>query len=136
VRQRPTTIPVVAAFLFVAAGIAVLVGVSLLFQNAVSDRLWELNKPAEAVFRRHAKIFGLFLLLLSASTLFSGVGMLRRRRWAWWYALVLFGVSGAGDLVSLGITGEWLRSGAGVLISIAFLCALMRAPVRNHFDRK
>ena len=135
-RQRPTTIPVVAAFLFVAAGIAVIVGVSLLFQNAVSERLWELNKPAEAVFRRHAKIFGLLLLLLSAGTLSSGVGMLRRRRWAWWFALVLFGVNGAGDLVSLGITGERLRSTAGVLISSAILCALVRASVRNHFDRK
>jgi len=63
-RTRPITIPVVAAFLFVASGIAVIIGVSLLFQNALLDRLWELNKPAEAVFRRHAKIFGLFLLLL------------------------------------------------------------------------
>src|SRR6516225_1563300 len=108
-RQRPTTIPVVAAFLFVAAGIAVIVGVSLLFQNAVLDRVWELNKPAKALFQRHAKIFGLFLLLLSVGTLFSGVGMLRRRRWAWWFALVLFAVNGAGDLVSLEITGDWMR---------------------------
>ena len=135
-RQRPTTIPVVAAFLFVAAGIAVIVGVSLLFQNAVSERLWELNKPAEAVFRRHAKIFGLLLLLLSAGTLSSGVAMLRRRRWAWWFALVLFAVNGAGDLVNLAITGDWLRSVAGVLICSAFLRALVRAPVRHHFDSK
>jgi len=112
----------------------VIVGVSLLFQNALLDRLWELNKPAETVFRRHAKIFGLFLLLLSAIMLLSGVGMLRCRRWAWWFSLVLFAINGAGDLVNLGITGGWLRSVAGVLICSAFLCALVRAPVRRHFD--
>jgi hypothetical protein len=132
--QRPTTIPVVAAFLFLAAGMAMIVGVALLFRNAVLDRLWELNKPAEAVFHRHSKIFGLFLLLLSAGTLVSGVGILRRRRWAWWFALVLFAVNGAGDLVNLAITGDWLRSVAGVLICSAFLRALVRAPVRRHFD--
>ena len=116
-KTRPITIPVVAAFLFVASGIAVIIGVSLLFQNALLDRLWELNKPAEAVFRRHAKIFGLFLLLLSVGTLLSGVGMLRRRRWAWCFAVVLFTVNGAGDLVTLahrkpsaGLSGNQLKT--------------------------
>jgi hypothetical protein len=135
-RKRPITIPVVAAFLFVATGIAVMVGTSLLFQNALLDRLWELNQPAEAVFRRHAKIFGLLLLLLSVGTLFTGVGMIRRRRWAWWFAVVLFTLNGAGDLVNLGITGDWLRSASGVFICSAFLCALVHAPVRRHFDCK
>jgi len=133
-RQRPTTIPVVAVFLFAAAGIAAIVGISLLFQNAVLDRLWELNKPAKAVFERHAKIFGLLLLLLSAGTLFSGVGLFRRRRWAWWFALVLFAVNGAGDVVSLEMTGDWMRSAAGILICSVFVCALVRTPVRHHFD--
>ena len=37
--HRPTTIPVVTAFLFLAAGMAMIVGVSLLFWNGVLDRL-------------------------------------------------------------------------------------------------
>jgi hypothetical protein len=133
-RQRPAIVPVIAAFLFLAAGIAAFVGISLLFRNVLLDRLWDLNKPAEAVFRRHAGIFGLFLLLLSAATLVSGVGMLRGRRWARWFSLVLFAVDGAGDLVNLGITGDWWRSVAGILICSVFLYALLRAPVRRHFD--
>jgi hypothetical protein len=39
---------VVAAFLFVPAAIAAIVGVSLLCQSAFSDHLWELKKPADS----------------------------------------------------------------------------------------
>lgn len=77
-RQRPTTIPVVAAFLFVATAIAAIFGVSWLFQNAFLNCLWELNKPAERAFRARAKTSGLSLMLLSFGFFGSGVGMLRR----------------------------------------------------------
>jgi len=46
---------VVAGFLFVATGIAFVVGGSLLFPNLLMDRLWELNKPARRDVRRYFK---------------------------------------------------------------------------------
>jgi hypothetical protein len=49
--QRPRTVPMVAAFLFAATAIAAVAGVSLLWPNALLDRLWELNKPGAAAFR-------------------------------------------------------------------------------------
>jgi hypothetical protein len=131
--QRPRTIWVVATFLFAATAIAVIVSVSLLSRCPFLDRLWELNSPAEGAFRAHSTVFGLLLLLLSASTFASGVGLLRQRRWAWWFAVVLFTTNGAGDLVSVGITGDWIRSASGVLICSAFLYLLVRAPVRRYF---
>jgi hypothetical protein len=135
VYQRPRTIPVVAAFLFIATAIAAIVGVSLLCQSPFLDGLWELNKPAERAFRAHSTVFGLFLLLLSAGTLISGVGLLLRQRWAWWFAVVLFAINGGGDLVNLGATRDWLKSVSGVLVCAAFLYLLVRTPVRRYFHR-
>jgi hypothetical protein len=133
--QRPKTVPLVAAFLFVATIVAGIVGIALLFRSPLQDRLWELNKPAEAVFRKLGRISGALLLVLATGTLFAGVGLLRRRPSAWWFALVLFAIDGCGDLVNFVMTGDLLRSASGVLISAAFLYALTRASVRRYFSR-
>lgn len=108
---------------------------SLLFPNPLLDRLWELNKPAEAAFRALGRLAGILLLLLAAATLAGGVALRRGRRWAWWFAMVLFAIDGAGDIVSLAVTGDWLRSAAGLVICSTFLCALSRRPVRQFFER-
>jgi hypothetical protein len=131
--QRPRTVPVVAAFLLAATVIAAVVGVSLLFPNAFLDRIWQLNKPAEAVFRASRSISGSFLLLLGAGTCAAAIGLLRRRKWAWWFAVVLFAVDGSGDIVSLIVTGDWFRSASGAVISAMFLYFLCRDAVRNYF---
>ena len=131
--QRPRTIPIVAAFLFAATGVAAIVGVSLLFPNRLLDQLWQLNKPAEAAFRRLGSLSGVFLLLLAVGTFACGVALLQRRRWAWWFAVVLFVINGFGDVVSFAVTGDWLRSVSGVFICSAFLYYLSRCPVRRYF---
>jgi hypothetical protein len=80
----------VAAFLFAATAIAAVVGFSLIWPNALLDRLWELNKPGAAAFRAlGGRISGTALLLLGAGTLAAGIGLLERKRWAWWFAVVL-----------------------------------------------
>jgi len=80
--QRPRAVPIVAAFLFAAAAIAAVVGASLLFPNALLDRLWELNKPAAAGFRALGRIAGVLLLLLGGATLAAAFGLLQRKMWA------------------------------------------------------
>jgi len=130
---RPRAIPIVATFLLAATGVAAIVGVSLLFPNRLLDRLWELNKPAEAAFHTHESVSGIFLLLLAVSMFASGVALLHRRRWAWWFAMVLFTINAAGDVVSFAVTGDWLRSASGVMICSAFLYYLSRRRVRRYF---
>ena len=57
-QQRPKTVPIVAAFLFAATGIAAVVGTSLIFPNRLLDRLWELNRPGAALFHAVGRIAG------------------------------------------------------------------------------
>jgi hypothetical protein len=112
--------------------IAFVVGASLLFPNPLLDQMWELNKPAAASFRAMGRISGVPLLLLGVGAFNAGIGLLRRRGWAWWFAVVLFTVNGAGDLVSFIVTGDWLRSASGVVVAGAFLWCLLTRPVRAY----
>ncbi|HTT65361.1 MAG TPA: hypothetical protein VLX58_19680 [Bryobacteraceae bacterium] len=133
--QRPRTVPVVAAFLFAATAIAAIVGASLLFPHTLLDRLWELNKPGEAAFRTLGWISGVFLLMLAVGTFSAAAGLLRRKKWAWWFAVALFGIDGCGDAVSFFATRDFWRSAAGVVISAGFLYFLSRRRVRRYFEQ-
>lgn len=130
---RPIAIPIVVAFLFTATLISVLVGISLLFPNALLGQLWELNRPAEPYFRALGRASGILLLILGAATLAAGIGLLQRKRWAWLFAVVLFAVNGLGDAISAIVTLDWLRSAAGVGIAAAFLFAFLHSGVRRYF---
>lgn len=129
----PKTVPIVAAVLFAAAAIAVVVATSLLFPNRILEPMWDLNRPAAAVFHAMGRVSGIFLLLPGGAAFAGGLGLLRRRKWAWWFAVVLFGVDGLGDIVSFFATGDWVRSMAGAAISSAFVYSLVRQRVRVHF---
>ncbi len=78
------------------------------------------------------RVPAILLLFLGAGTLVAGVGLLRRKRWAWWFAVVLFLINGAGDVVSAIVTGDWLRSAAGVVLCSVFVWSLNRPPVRRY----
>jgi len=134
--QRPKAVSIVAGFLFAAAAIAGVVGCSLLFPGTRLDRLWELNKPGAAAFHALGRASGVLLLLLGGATLAVALGLLQRRNWAWWLGVVLFAMNAAGDAVSFVLTGDWLRSASGILISSAFLYALVRHPVRRYFTHE
>ncbi len=132
-KQRPKAVLIVAAFLFAATGIAAVVGTSLVFPNKLLDRLWELNKPGATLFHALGRISGVLLMALGIGTTAAGIGMLHRRKWAWWFAVILFGVDGCGDLVALFATGELLRTAVGVAVSATFLYSLTRPRVRWYF---
>src|ERR1041384_6877307 len=107
--NRPLPVTIVAIFLFLATAIAAMVGISLLFPNPLLDRLWEFNKQGAALFRSIGRVSGLFLLALGCGTLAAGFGLLRGRRWAWWFAVVLFAVDGTGDVASYFLVHDALR---------------------------
>ena len=116
-----------------ATAIAAIVGMSLLFPNRLLDRLWELNKPGAAVFHALGRASGVLLLALGAGTAAAASGLLRRKRWAWWFAIALIAVDGCGDALSFFATKDFLRTGVGVAVSATFLYSLTRARVRRYF---
>lgn len=130
---RPITIPIVAGFLIAATIIAAIVGISILFPNRFLDRLWELNKPGAELFKRIGPISGIFLMMLGAGTGAAAYGLLQRKIWAWWFAVVLFVVDGTGDIVAAIMTHDFLRTATGVAISSVFIWALTRDRVRRYF---
>jgi hypothetical protein len=131
--RRPKTIAIVAGFLFAAATVAVIVGISLLFRNPILHRMWELNPAAAPVFHAHGGISGLLLLGLGVATFTAAHSLLRGQEWAWWFAVALFAVNGLGNVISLFATREPVRSVSGIAIASAFLYFLTRARVRRYF---
>jgi hypothetical protein len=103
-------------FLFAAAAIATVVGTSLLFPSRLLDRLWELNKAGEALFHRLGRISGVFLLGLGGGAYLAAVNVLRRKQWAWWFALILFAIDGVGDVIGSFVTRDFMRGGFGAVI--------------------
>src|SRR5581483_2261831 len=97
---KPKSVVLVAVFLFMATGIALVVGVSLIFPNPVTQWLWKLNEPGERAFRAAGRWAGCPLLLLGVGAFATARALLRGRWWAWWFAVVLFVANGIGDLVS------------------------------------
>jgi cytochrome c biogenesis protein CcdA len=132
-QARPKTVPIVAIFLFVATAIAAVVGTSLLFPNSLLDRLWDLNRPAAVVFQALGRIAGVLLLVLGLGIAAAATGLLHRRRWDWLFAIALFAIDGAGDVLALFATGDLLRSALGVSVSATFLYSLTRPHVRKYF---
>jgi len=131
--RRPATVTVVAVFLFLAAAVAVVTGFSLLFPSPFWNRLWDLNRPAYEVFVKLGTVSGTLLAALGVAAGIAGAGLLRGRRWAWWFAVALFSINGLGDLVTLLFTRDLIRGALGVLIAGAFLFCLTRPRVRRQF---
>jgi hypothetical protein len=123
----------VAAFLFAATGVSFIVAFTLFLPNTALDRLWDLNKPGEAAFRAFGTKSAFFLLLLGAGTFAAAAGLLQRKRWAWWFAVLLFSLNACGDLVNWIVTGDARRSASGLLIAAVFLYALSRPDTRRYF---
>jgi len=109
------------------------VGTALLVPGRLLNALATLNPRGMAAFEALGRASGVLLLAVGAGTAAVGVGLLRRRRWAWWLAIALFAVDACGDLVTGFVTREWVRALAGVAISSAFLVALSRPGVRGYF---
>ena len=133
--QRPKAISIIAGFLFTATAVAAVVGTSLLFPGKLLDWLSQFNKPAIAAFQMLGRLSGVLLLALALGTAAAAIGLLQRRTWAWWFAVVLFSVNACGDLVSFYVSGDALRSISGVAICLAFLYALSRGRVRSYFKK-
>ena len=130
--KRPLAVSIVAAFLFAATFIAWLVAAALLHPTQFIEWMFTLNPPAYAAFNALGWMAGVLLFALGCSTLAAAIGLRRARRWAWWFAVILFIVNTSGDVVALFLLRDWLRSGSGVLIGLMFVFALLRSNARTY----
>jgi hypothetical protein len=128
--QRPSAVTAISAVLFAAAAIAFFVSFAILFRVASLDWIWQLNKPGAALFRSIGRAAGVLLLALGVAMAVAARALARGKRWGWWFAIALFTVDACGDLTAGLVTREWIRTGAGVAVSAAFLLALARRDVR------
>ena len=134
--SRPRTVVVVAYFLFAATAIAAWVGTAIFFPGPLLDRMLEWNRPGADLFRKIGPISGLFLWALGVGTFAAARGLLRGRKWAWWFAIALFAINSTGDLISFAVTHDALRTLFGAAVSGAFLIALTRDAVRRYFAQQ
>ena len=132
-RNAAITIRIIAAFSIFATVTAAVTGISLLFPSPFWAPLWNLNPHAREAFQGFGRIAGVLLLFLGGLALATAVGLLRRRRWAWMLAVAVFAVNGAGDVVTLMVTGDILRAGSGIVIAGVFLFLLALPGVRRSF---
>jgi hypothetical protein len=134
--SRPKTILIVASFLFLSSLIASVVGTSILFPNRLLDSLWKLNPEGATLFQAIGPISGILLIALAVGTFAAARGLLRGRRWAWWFGVSLFAVDTSGNIVSYFVIHDALRSATGAIISATFLFFLCRYTVRRYFLRQ
>ena len=132
---RPIPVAIVAAFLWIAMLIGLVVGVALLFAGTFLDRMWVYNRPAHAAFQTVGKTSGVGFLVLGLIVGVTAGGLSCGRRWAWWLAILIFALNGIGDLIGLIATRDLLRSGSGIVIATGFLVVLLRRDVRASFDK-
>ena len=124
-------LPTLAALLFLAALIALITGLALVFPGPIWIPMWNLNREAYESFHHLGWIAIGFLFVLAVVCASAAAGLLLRKRWAWWIALLLFAANGAGDVVSLVRTHEAARFGSGVLIAASFIALLSLPQVRR-----
>lgn len=125
-------IAVLALVMLLAGVIAFLTGSSLIFPSIWWRGLWNLNPAARVAFQTLGDETPYVLLAVAALCVCSGLGLFWRRKWAWWAAIVLFGLNTVGDLIRLLATHEYARYGAGMVIAICFLVLLTLPGVRGQ----
>ncbi|HEY7403349.1 MAG TPA: hypothetical protein VIB39_07500 [Candidatus Angelobacter sp.] len=129
---RPAAITIVAVFLFLATAIAAVVGFSLLFPNPLLNRLWDLNPSGAALFHSIGRVSSLFLLALGCGTFLAARGLLCGRKWAWWFAVILFSVDVAGNVTSYFLIHDPGRTISGAIISLCFVGLLCSRSARAY----
>jgi hypothetical protein len=132
--RGPVTPPLLGAFFVFAAVISAATAVTLLAPGTPLDGMWRI-KPAEyAQLRGMGAWVGAGFVVLCAAAAIGSIGILRRRRWGWWFAVVGIGINALADAarIPMGAVFEGL---IGVTVAGAILLWLTRPPVRALFDR-
>jgi hypothetical protein len=114
--KLPIGMKILIAFFAVAPLISTVAGISLLLPGSFLDKMWELKKADYATMHTYAIPIGLVLLVLGAAMTATFFGLIGRKRWALWSAIVIIGANGISDAASA-IAQHKLENLAGVLIA-------------------
>jgi hypothetical protein len=104
----------------------------MLFPNPLLDRLWALNKPVAVFVHSMGPVYGSFLLAFACGTFAAAFGLLHGRRWAWWFAVLLFATDAAGRFASYFLIHDPLLHHYRAIISLGFLYLLCRRAARAY----
>ena len=133
---RPKGVLIVAVIVFIAALLALIVGVTIFIPGTPLDMIWMLKNSFPTGFRSSSTgiIFGYFILILGLILIAAVWGLIKGMKWAWWIVLIVFLVNGIGDAISI-VFGGGINGISGVLIVSAFIIYLTRPNVKKYFDK-
>ncbi len=126
-------IRVVGVFLFFAALMSALAGLTLTFPGTTFDRAWNLNLIAYHRMAPFGRVIGIPFLIFSGILCAVAVGWLKRCHWAWMLTVFVIAAQIVGDALNL-ILADYLRGTVGVAIASLVLFCLLRPNVRAAFQ--
>ncbi|MFZ0441438.1 MAG: hypothetical protein WAL81_02275 [Methanobacterium sp.] len=135
--KRPKGVTFVAVIVFIAAALALIVGISTIIPGTPLDFIWTVKNSFPVGFRSTTTgmIFGYFILILGLIMIGSGYGLLKGKKWAWLTVLIIFLINGIGDAISVAYGGG-INGVSGILIAFAFLIYLTRPHVKEFFSNE
>ena len=133
---RPKGVLIVAVIVFIAALLALIVGITVIIPGTPLDMIWTLKNSFPTGFRSSSNgiIFGYFILILGLILISAVWGLTKGMKWAWWVVLIIFLVNGIGDAISI-VFGGGFNGISGVLIVSVFIIYLTRPNVKKYFDK-
>jgi len=132
-RQGWGGLTVIVLFLAFPALMAAFIGTVLLFPGRLLESLWRFNPEGRTAFEKLGRFSSFLLFLVGAVAGGAAVGISRRHKWGWWFAVLLFAVNACGDAVNVLLTGRVMQGLSGVVISSLFLWYLVQPAVRRQF---
>jgi hypothetical protein len=116
--QRPTGITVLAVLAFIGGAFAVFGGLALMAAGAFLGAMGA--GEGGGLIAALGAVAGVFFLIYAALLFAVGFGLLKRKRWAWYVALVAAGLQillGLGSLLAFDIIGALLNLGIGGFVA-------------------
>ena len=133
---RPKGILIVTIIVFIAALLALIIGITIFVPGTPLDMIWTLKNSFPTGFKSSliGMIFGYFLIILGLILISAVWGLLKGMKWAWWVVLIVFLINGIGDFISL-VSGGGINGISGVVIVSAFIIYLTRPNVKKYFEK-
>ena len=133
---RPKGVLIVGIIVFIAALLALIVGITIFVPGTPLDMIWNLKNSFPTGFRSSSTgiIFGYFIVILGLILISAVWGLLKGMKWTWWVVLIVFLVNGIGDVISV-VFEVGLSGVSGIIIISALIIYLTRPSVKGYFGK-